>query len=279
MKLSGLVLSLAVHLSCIEAQPATAGAPASQVASPAVPLEEEVEFDREHRHWTELLAAHVRGDAVDYVGLKERRAALQVYLDELASVTPEELASWSRDDRFAYWINAYNAFCVQLVVDNYPLESIRDLGGKLLGRVWDKEYIPLTAHHPDGDDDRLSLNDLEHEILRVQFPDARLHAAINCASYSCPPLRPEAFVGSRLDVQLDEQMRGFVADRARNQLDAAAGKAVVSELFSWFSEDFERDAGSVRSYLARFAPGDGGWIEKADLEYLDYDWSLNDIQR
>lgn len=276
MKFLGLVLSLGAYLSCTEARHQVPEPPSPIETSPASPLAEGAEFDQEHRRWTKLLAEHVQGDAVDYVGLKGRRAELQAYLDELAAVTPAQLASWTRDERFAYWINTYNAFCIQLVVDNYPVDSIRDLGGKLFGRVWDKEYIPLAAHHPDGDDDPLSLNDVEHEILRPRFADARLHAAVNCASVSCPPLRPEAFVAERLDAQLGEQMRGFLADDARNRFDRDAREANVSEIFDWFAADFERDAGSVRAYLARFAPGDGSWIREADLDYLDYDWSLND---
>ena len=236
-------------------------------------------FDHAYSGWNELLGRHVRGDRFNYGGLAKEKAKLDAVLAELAAVTPKQLAAFNEKQRFAYWINVYNAYCVKLVVDNYPVESIRDLGGKMFGRVWDKEYIPLEAHHPDGDDDPLSLNDVEHEILRKQFEDARLHAAINCASISCPPLRGEAFVAERLDKQLDEQMRAFLADTTRNQLEPGKKRVRLSEIFSWFSSDFERDAGSVRAYVARYAPGkDTAWIEKASVSHLDYDWGLNDAK-
>jgi len=238
------------------------------------------ELDHDHAAWTELLAAHVRGDALDYRGVAEERAKLERYLVALHAVTPEQLATWREEQRFAYWINVYNANVVRIVVEHYPVDSIRDIGGTVFQRVWDREFIPLAAHHPEGEDDLLSLNDVEHGILRPRFEDARVHAAINCASTSCPPLRAEAFVAERLDTQLDEQMRAFVADPERNRFDRSGGEARVSQIFDWFEEDFERDAGGVREYLVRYAPpADAAFLREARIRYLDYDWSLNDVPR
>ncbi len=253
-----------------------------QAAAPATAQEAgqtTVEFDHSYADWSEILGKHVRGDRLDYAALKKESAKLDGVLNALASVTPAQLGSWDEEQRFAYWINVYNAFCVKLVVDDYPIDSIRDLGGTLFGKVWDKEFIPLAAHHPEGDNDSLSLNDVEHGILRAQFKDARLHAAINCASISCPPLRAGAFTPKQLDAQLEEQMRAFVGDPRRNKIMAGERRVRISALFSWFSEDFERDAGSVQAYIARFAPGaDKAWINDARVDHLDYDWNLNDIQ-
>ena len=138
----------------------------------------------------------------------------------------------------------------------------------------------MRAHHPGGKDEDLSLNDIEHGILRKKFKDARVHAAINCASASCPPLRAEAFVADRLDAQLDEQMRAFVTDGSRNHLVREKNRLELSEIFQWFAEDFERDAGSVKDYLARFAaPEDADFIRKAKVSYIDYDWDLNDASK
>ncbi len=236
-------------------------------------------FDHTHALWTEVLKAHVKGDRFDYEALKRDPQKLRRYLDRLHAVTPAELASWTREQRYAFWINVYNAHTVDLIVGEYPLDSIRDLGG-LFSKVWDKEFIEMRAHHPDGKDDELSLDDVEHAILRPRFEDARIHAAVNCASIGCPPLRNEAFVAERLDAQLDEQMRAFLADESRNRFDRAGNRVRISKIFDWFAGDFERDAESVRAYLRRYHPGDDdAWIQDAKVDYLDYDWDLNDVPK
>ena len=238
-------------------------------------------FDQSHAAWSEVLRACVRDGGFDYALLKKDRTQFDGYVLSLTRVTPQELAGWTREQRFAYWINAYNAFTVQRVIDSYPLKSIRKLDGAFgITSVFEKPFIPLQAHHPDGKNEELALNDLEHKILRVQFKDARLHAAINCASVSCPPLRNEAFVAERLDAQLEAQMKAFVNDPTRNTLDAAGKKLAVSEIFKWFEEDFERDAKSVKEYLVRFAPpATHDFIRGAKLQYLAYDWDLNDVPK
>lgn len=238
-------------------------------------------FDQSHALWSEVLATCVRDGGFDYARLKAERTKLDAYLASLQAVTPEELARWDEKQRFAYWINAYNAFCIQRVVDDYPLKSIRKLDGAFgIKTVFDKPFIPLRAHHPDGTQDLLALNDIEHKILRKKFKDARLHAAINCASKSCPPLRNEAFTAAKLDAQLSEQMRAFVADPLRNTIDPDKKELAVSEIFQWFEEDFERDAKSVKEYLVRYAaPEKAEFIRAAKLRHLDYDWDLNDVPK
>ena len=236
------------------------------------------DFDHSHALWTEVLAAHVRGDDFDYAGVKKDPTKLRTYLAELQAVTPEQVAGWTTEQRFAFWINVYNAHTIQKVVDNYPIKSIRKLD-KAFGvkTVFNQEWIPMRRFDPDEDGDELSLNDIEHEILRARFPDARVHAAINCASVSCPPLRSEAFVATELDRQLQEQMSAFVVDTKRNKLDRDDERLRLSEIFKWFREDFERDAGSVRDYLIRYAPTEqASFIRQAKIRYLDYDWDLND---
>ena len=239
---------------------------------------EQATFDPTHAVWNEVLQTHVKGGGFDYAALKADRAKLDEYIAAIQSVTPEQVASWGEKERFAFWINTYNAFTIQKVIDNYPLKSIRKLDKNLgLTTVFEQGFIPLRRFDPDGDGERLSLNDIEHRILREEFKDARLHAAINCASYSCPPLRAEAFVAERLDEQLEEQMRLFVSDPERNRFDREKGRLQLSEIFKWFKDDFERDAGSVKEYVARFAAAeDADFIEKAKVRYIDYDWDLND---
>lgn len=236
-------------------------------------------FDQSHALWTEVLHGCVREGGFDYAKLKADPAKLETYLAALHAVTPETLAGWSDKQRFAFWINTYNAHCIQKVIENYPLKSIRKLDGLLgINTVFDKAFIPMRAHHPDGKNEDLALNDIEHKILRKRFKDARVHAAVNCASLSCPPLRNEAFTADKLDAQLDQQMRAFVNDPVRNLIDPAKKDLALSEVFKWFEEDFERDAKSVKEYLIRWAPaGQAEFIRGAKIRYLDYDWDLNDV--
>ncbi|GEM_PF-183226 len=233
-------------------------------------------FDHSHARWTALLREHVRPDGIDYRGFGKDIPAFDRYLAELQAVDRPELEGWTREQRFAFWINVYNAHVVRLIVDHYPVASIKDLGGTVFGRIWDKKIVPLPDLDPEGKGANLSLGTIEHEILRPRFKDARVHAAINCASVSCPPLLPEAFVAERLDAQLDAVMHAFVADPTRNRLDREGHTIHLSKIFDWFASDFERDAESVRAYVTKYAPADPKWIAGAKVKYRDYSWKLND---
>ncbi len=237
-------------------------------------------FDHEHLLWSELLDQHVRGDGFDYDSLKKKPGKLDDYLAQMHVVTPNQIASWSKEQRFAFWINAYNVHTIKKIVDNYPLKSIRKLSGAFgLNSVFDNNFIEMQALHPSGKNKKLSLNDIEHKILRERFKDARLHAAINCASYSCPPLRNEAFTADRLDVQLQDQMRKFVNDPKRNLIDTKKNTLRLSKIFDWFKTDFERDAKSVKEFFIRFAPKDQAEAIRAmRIKHISYDWALNDIK-
>ena len=266
---------------------AAAGDPSPSVATPAdtAPVDSTApvptaEFDHAHGGWNELLSRHVRGDAFDYAALKKDPSPLKAYLKQLHAVTPDQLSSWSKEQRFAFWINVYNAHTIEKIVDNYPLKSIKKLSGALgLNSVFDDRFIDMPLFHPKGKQKKLSLNDVENEILRKRFQDARLHAAINCASYSCPPLLGEAFVAAELDGQLERQMRAFLADPKRNRYDTDKGVLRLSKIFEWFEGDFERDAGSVRDYVLRFGPPEqADFIRTAKIRHIDYDWALNDVR-
>lgn len=220
-----------------------------------------------HEKWDTLLKKHVAPDGfVRYKDFVRDSAALNEYLRLLESAHPSDKA-WTREEQMAYWINAYNAYTVQLILRNYPVESIKDIkrGLAFVNSVWDIKFIKIQGYTYD-------LNNIEHNILRPVFKDARVHAAINCASYSCPVLRNEAFTAERLNEQLDDAMRRFVNDPLRNQI--TTEKAQISEIFKWFRGDFERDAGSVRAYLNRYSAVK--IADRADISHLDYRWSLNE---
>jgi hypothetical protein len=262
-------LALAAACSCASETPEPLG---STIEAPAGA------FDQSYAIFDGLLSRYVKPGGVDYKGLAAESDKLDTYLASLQAVELDDFQTWSNDERFAFWANAYNGYILRLITANYPVESIRDLGGKLFGKVWDHELIPLSHLAPEIDHELLSFNDVEHGILRPVFADARVHAAVNCASASCPPLAPHAFVAVKLDAQLDAAMDAFVQDPIRNHLNAKTGDLELSSIFDWFGEDFERDAGSVRAYIKRHAgPAGGDWIDSADVSFLDYSWSLNDV--
>ena len=244
-----------------------AACPTPEVQSASPGQDGEPKFDHSHALWTEVLQEHVHDDRFDYRALKKERGKLDRYLKSLHAVSPADMRGWTRDQKYAFWINVYNAHAIQLIVDHYPVDSIKDIGG-VFSSVWNKEFIPMKAHHPEDDDDELSLDDVEHQILRPRYKDARVHAAVNCASVGCPPLRDEAFVAEKLDEQLDEQMRAFVADTRRNGFNRSKNTIYISEIFDWFEEDFERDAKSVVRYVLRYAPEGGSyqWILDAKVK-------------
>lgn len=220
----------------------------------------------DHSTWDKLLKKHVREDGlVSYEGFVQDSVRLNAYLKLLSSNHPNE-NTWSREEQMAYWINAYNAFTVKLIVDAYPVASIKEIkrGIAFVNSVWDIKFIEIG-------DKKYDLNNIEHGILRRKFQDARIHAAVNCASFSCPPLRGEAYTADKLEAQLEDAMRKFINDSLRNRV--TREMAEISKIFNWFSGDFKRDAGSVRNYINRYAKKKLN--KAAKITYLDYDWRLN----
>jgi hypothetical protein len=235
----------------------------------------ETGLDREHAAWTHLLRRYVSRGLVDYAALKrDGRPSLDAYLHSLESVERSELEAWPRGDQIAFWINAYNAYTVKLVLDHYPLRSIRSIGF-LPGSAFKRKFIPLDRV-AGGE---LSLDDIEHRILRPRFRDPRIHFAIVCASRSCPILRDEAYRGRDLDAQLDDAARSFLSDPARNRYDPASRTLHLSSIFKWFRGDFEAAAGTLSAFVARHADESTAEALRhggVRLEFLDYDWSLNE---
>jgi hypothetical protein len=231
--------------------------------------------EREHAAWTSLLRRYVSGGLVDYASLKrDGRPALDAYLRSLESVGRSQLEAWPRADQLAFWINAYNAYTVKLVLDHYPLRSIRSIG-LLPGSAFKRKFIPLERVAGE----KLSLDDIEHRILREQLQEPRIHFAIVCASRACPVLRDEAYQGRELDAQLDEAARAFLRDPARNRYDPSSRTLSLSSIFKWFRGDFEAVAGTLTGYVARYADEPTAEALRrggVKVEFLDYDWSLNE---
>jgi len=218
-----------------------------------------------HTQYAELLHKYNRNGHVDYAGFKKDEAQLDAYLEQLAKIDPEAL---SRDERFAFYANAYNAWTIKLILTEYPgVESIKDLGS-LFKSPWKKKFVKL-------DGKVITLDHIEHDILRPQFRDPRVHMAVNCASKSCPSLWNEPFTGSRLDDQLNAATRNFINNPEFNRLEG--NTLYVSRIFKWFSEDFDED---IIAFVEKYAEGElKGAItanrSEMKVKYLDYDWSLN----
>jgi len=231
-------------------------------------------FDQTHVAWTAILSHYTRAGIVDYAGLKQRGAGeLGRYLASLAAVCREHYRSWPRPQKLAFWINAYNAYTIKLILDHYPLKSIRNIGVLPLAG-FRQSFIPMQRLLGK----KVSLNHIENEILRKELRETRIHFAIVCASKSCPALRAEAYRGNALGRQLDAAARGFVRDGQKNRYDAAAKTLFLSAILEWFRKDFEQSAGSVLAFVARYAdPQVAEAIRSGSVKVkqLDYDWSLN----
>ena len=247
-------------------------------------------FDHAHQTWDSLVRKHVvlvdggKGSQVRYAEFAGDRAALKSYLDGLSAVTEAEFRAWTKPRQVAFLINAYNAYTVELILANYPVKSIKDIGSDLFNNRWKKKFFKLLGQ--DGYLDRI-----EHEILRKpgNYDEPRVHFAVNCASIGCPMLREEAFVAERLEAQLEEQAVRFLSDRSRNRVNAQ-GRLEVSKIFDWFKEDWMSGYQGIRTreqYFGKYAklladnPEQQKSVAegKAPISFLDYDWTLNDARR
>lgn len=212
-----------------------------------------------------LLARHVKKGKVDYDGFKKDQAVFDQYLAILSETDPKTL---TRNQRFAFYINAYNAFTIKLILTRYPqINSIKELGS-FFSSPWSKEFFSLGGWS-------VSLDYIEHEVLRPQFKDPRIHFAINCAAKSCPPLLNRPYEGDILDKQLEDQARAFVNNRRSTFV--KDNTLFISKIFDWFEEDFNDNP---LLFIQQYAnEGLKMALDKAGPEpkitYLYYDWSLN----
>jgi hypothetical protein len=232
-----------------------------------------------------LLARYVSSSAdgvnrVDYahwVGNSADRAALNTYVDDLAAQRP---STYSRDRAFAYWANLYNAVTLQVILENYPIRSIRDVRSEGTGLDPRALLGPWRTKRVTVEGRRLSLDDIEHAIMRPTFRDPRVHYAVNCASLGCPNLLPRAWRAETLNADLEAAARAYINDPRGVRVDAN-GAVRVSSIYRWFREDFGTTDANVLAHLRRYASPDlarqlGGATRIAGHAY---DWSLNDRGR
>jgi hypothetical protein len=224
------------------------------IVKETIPVDK-VLFD--HSNFDQLLKKQVTKDGkVNYAAIKKDKETLSTYITNLNSNAPND--TWSKNDKFAYYMNAYNAMTIDLIISNYPTKSIKDIKD------------PWEQHNWKLDGKSVSLNEIEHEILR-KMNDPRIHIGINCASFSCPPLLNEAFTAEKVQQQLEKLAIQFVNDPKRNKI--TKDRVEVSKIFRWFKGDFTKN-GDLIDFLNKYS--NIAIDEDARVRYMDYNWELNE---
>jgi hypothetical protein len=246
-------------------------------------------FDHDYRDYAALLRSHLRADGVDYAALRRDRAGLDAVVEQLAEPEAGLVRQWSRAEQLAFWINAYNLFTLRAIVDHYPIRSamftlqprnsIRQIDGVWTTLRWKAAGRTVT------------LDDIEHKILRPDFKEPRVHFAINCASVGCPPLAAEPYRASTLDAQLDASARRYLAGARGLRIEGATLR--VTKILEWYGDDFvarfapdatgaaDRVERAIRGVVERFGPPAAADLARKPstrIRFLDYDWSLNDVK-
>jgi len=246
-------------------------------------------FNHDYQEYASLLHDYLRANRVDYARLRQGRAMLDTVVGLLAEPGPEQERGWTRDQRLAFWINAYNVLTLRAIVDHYPIRSstftlqprnsIRQIAGVWTTLKWQAAGRTLT------------LDDIEHSILRPEFKEPRVHFATNCASVGCPPLGAEPYRAATLDAQLDAAARRYLSSERGLTIDGHTIR--VTKILEWYGEDFvarfapdaagkpDRIERAIRGVVARFGPPPAVDLARnpsTKIRFLDYDWSLNDIK-
>ncbi|TGD82267.1 DUF547 domain-containing protein [Hymenobacter wooponensis] len=240
--------------------PEPASAPTSAPAATAPTAVDHSGYDR-------LLKKYVNEKGlVNYKGLKANQKEFNQYLQLLSKNPPA--ASWSKQEQMAYWINAYNAYTIRLILDHYPVQSIKDIGSKIkipfVTTPWAAKFFTIGGA-------KMSLDEIEHGTLRKKYNDPRIHFALVCASISCPRLRNEAYTAEQLDRQLDDQGRDFLNNPGKNKV--GKNEAQLSKYFDWYKGDWTDNGQSVASWVNKYSTTK--MDPNAKVTYLDYNWNLN----
>jgi hypothetical protein len=271
------VIAISGASGCVNSPAARSPAarpPASQTAqvASAAPLS--------YEEYGTLLRSYVDAEGlVDYSALQNNAQPLKDFVTQLGEVSPSRYESWSEPDQIAFLINAYNAITLQSIISQQPLKgSIKDIFG-----VWN-----FNKHAVMGKS--ITLDTIEHGILRKDFQEPRIHAALVCAAMSCPPLRQEPYIGEKLNAQLEDQVHQWLASPHGLKIDRAQNQVAISAIFKWFGEDWQaqystsdqftgsdKERAALNFISSYVSSDDQTYLSQGDyqLSYLDYDWSLN----
>lgn len=213
-----------------------------------------------------VLKVYVNDGLVNYSDLKSNSQDLKQYLKQTSQITKEEFSKWTKDEQLAFLINLYNAQTLRLVAENYPVKSIKDIDSET-GGPWEQPVVKLFGN-------KISLNALEHDVIRKNYPEPRIHFALVCAALGCPALINTPYQSAILGKQLDDQTRAFLTDSSKNSIDTSTEVLTLSPIFDWFKEDFIAKSGSVIEFVNPYFNNQA--TEKFKIQYTNYDWSLND---
>ena len=254
------------------------GAQADELAERFAAHDRQSKRTVDHAAWDAMLKQHVTPDdkglhRVDYAAWKrDSRDALLAYIERMEGA---EVAKLSRPVQYAYWVNLYNAVTVALILKHYPVDSIRDIDispGFFSDGPWGAKLVEVGGV-------KLSLDNIEHDILREIWADARVHYAVNCASVGCPNLARDAYTGDRLDDQLDAAARAYIASPRGIRFDG--GRVTASKIYSWYDEDFGNSESGIIAHISDHAEGETAerLAGLSSIDDYEYDWSLNDVRR
>lgn len=253
-----IIVLMISFTSCISSR----GVSFKKISKDTFQNEKNIQQILNHSNWDKLLKKHVtKTGLVDYKGFKKDRDKLNKYISYLSNQKPEK--SWSAQEHLAYFINVYNANTIKLVVDNYPVNSIKDISATISPFL--KRFIIINNKE-------FSLADIEKGILQ-KMNEPRIHFAINCASFSCPKLMQDAYTVSNINDLMTEAAKEFV-NSDENKIEE--NKAQLSEIFKWYKKDFLKHATSIINYVNKYS--ETKITEEASLSYLDYNWDLNDVE-
>jgi len=254
-------------------------------------------FDQSHSAYNSLLKKYVKNGRVDYGGFIASKEEFTSYLNTLGSVEQNDYDSWTEEEKLAFWINAYNAFTIKAIIENYPITRSFSIVGLFVPSnsilqikgVWDKLKFEAVGKE-------VTLEDIEHEILRKQFHEPRIHMALNCASVSCPDLRNEAYIAAKLEEQLAQASAAFMNNPEKGlYIDEGDGIVKLSKIFNWFGDDFIPIYGSGHTFQGRnekenaalnfalvYVDSDSKkeYLKRNNFRigYLNYDWHLNELE-
>jgi hypothetical protein len=289
------ILSLLSEQGGAEAAPPRRAGPAMGTALPAPP-DSQPRFEpsatveakpgsslsgslTDESNYRSILATYVRSARVDYPGLKANRVALDRYLAGVGAVSRDDFDKAAREMQIAYLVNAYNAYTLETIIDNYPA-PVKNPGGffstgnsiKQIPGRWDT----ITHKTALGN---LTLDNIEHDVLRVRYREPLLHMALVCGSKGCPPLRGEPYTADRLDEQLVDQARAYLS--SPYGLVVKDDAIEISSIFDWFGRDFVEKYGSVAGFVERYAPEPvrsrvRSAMERNEYSWIEYDWTLNE---
>ena len=236
-------------------------------------------FDHQYRGWSAVLNKFVsikdKASTVNYKLIKDDSKDLESFLSSLQSVTKADFNNFSENEKLAFLINAYNAFTIKLIVDHYPVKSIKDISG-VFSSPWKIKFFKLL-------EESQNLDGIEHEMIRKWFNEPRIHFAVVCASIGCPALRNEAYVGGKLDQHLEDAAHQFLTDPNKNKFNLVQKQLELSSIFKWYGADFIKKFGSVENFVGpritnNKADQDNIRGLKIPISYLEYDWSLNETK-